>query len=552
MIPIRYALALAVAALSWGCSQDDQDCPPPIPSFPPRDAPAPIPPSEFKRDLAPLSTLPVPEPVGDIVDRSAAIRLGKAFFWDIQAGSDGQTACATCHFSAGADRRIRNTLNPGQNGSFDASGVTGPGQTWNGRSLSSDDSVGSQGVVRSVFKNLNPDLSSAADVCEPAPAPPFEAERQVTPRNSPSVIGAVFNRENFWDGRASDEFNGLDPFGRYSLRYEGEGCEMRQLEVGVVTKDSSLASQAMGPPENDAEMICAGRPVDGPKGLGKKLLDRHPLALQEVSTEDSVLGALAATPPSRGLSCAGTPCTYRALVAQAFGDKMAADAENRFGRIWGQALQAYQSTLIPDRTPLDRFLEGDTTALSAQQQLGLTTFQGRAGCIRCHAGPTLSDASAWFAQKNGLVNEDGGDQGYHNIGVRPPEEDLGRGAEGPNGLPFALTDSPKNRGAFKTPSLRNVGLTAPYFHNGGKATLLDVLTFYIRGGDVHGAELATGIQALNLSTAEHNALLEFLQNGLTDCRVATLQAPFDHPSLPVPHGPLLPAVGRLGTGPCPP
>ena len=65
--------------------------------------------------LAPLSTVPVPEPANfaDFIrDRGAAIALGKALFWDMQAGSDGKTACATCHFAAGADLRSRNQLNP--------------------------------------------------------------------------------------------------------------------------------------------------------------------------------------------------------------------------------------------------------------------------------------------------------------------------------------------------------------------------------------------------------------------------------------------------------
>jgi len=65
--------------------------------------------------LAPLNTVTVPEPSNFahfIRDRQAAIALGKALFWDMQAGSDGKTACATCHFAAGADLRSRNQLNP--------------------------------------------------------------------------------------------------------------------------------------------------------------------------------------------------------------------------------------------------------------------------------------------------------------------------------------------------------------------------------------------------------------------------------------------------------
>jgi cytochrome c peroxidase len=238
-------------------------------------------------------------------------------------------------------------------------------------------------------------------------------------------------------------------------------------------------------------------------------------------------------------------------VARAFGEAAAARAQDRFGRLWGQALQAYQATLVPDQTPLDRFLEGDAAALTAAQKQGLEVFKGKADCARCHAGPALSDASTWFAQENGLVNEDGGDQGYHNIGVRPTEEDLGRAAAGPSGAPFAETDAAANRGAFKTPGLRNVALTPPYFHNGTKGTLLDVLAFYIRGGDFENPELATGMVRLQLTTDEHNALLDFLENALTDCRVKLSRAPFDHPSLAVPNGPSLPAEGAVGSGICP-
>src|SRR5690242_18904011 len=86
-------------------------------------------------DLRPLSTEPVPQPfiiepvlptVGTIINQQAAIRLGKALFWDIQAGSDGQVACAVCHASFGSDARRFNTLYPGSDEIFHSGGVTGP------------------------------------------------------------------------------------------------------------------------------------------------------------------------------------------------------------------------------------------------------------------------------------------------------------------------------------------------------------------------------------------------------------------------------------------
>jgi len=82
--------------------------PPPLPS------PAPIPPP------SPLRTVPVPEPDQldqFVADRAAAIRLGKALFWDMQVGSDGIQSCGSCHFHAGADSRTKNQLNPDLNGS---------------------------------------------------------------------------------------------------------------------------------------------------------------------------------------------------------------------------------------------------------------------------------------------------------------------------------------------------------------------------------------------------------------------------------------------------
>jgi hypothetical protein len=152
-------------------------------------------------------------PTGDIVDQAAAIRLGKALFWDQQTGTDGQVACASCHFHAGADNRRMNAVNPGGDGLFGSGGVTAAGQLYNGASVTNDDRVGSQGIARGSFVSIASDLTSAVDVCTASDSPLFGAQRQVTGRNTPSVIGAVVFRDNFWDGRANHAFNGLDPFG---------------------------------------------------------------------------------------------------------------------------------------------------------------------------------------------------------------------------------------------------------------------------------------------------------------------------------------------------
>src|SRR5207245_2771343 len=112
--------------------------------------------------------------------------------------------------------------------------------------------------------------------------------------------------------------------------------------------------------------------------------------------------------------------------------------KGQFSRAFGQAVQAYESTLIPDQTPLDRLLAGNSKAMTDSQKKGLSVFRGKGGCTKCHAGPELTDASVTFANIFGLINEDGGDQGFHNLGVRPTIEDLGRaGTGGANVAPFS-------------------------------------------------------------------------------------------------------------------
>src|SRR6059036_2636125 len=96
-------------------------------------------------ELGPLSSVAVPMPIGgDIVDQAAAIRLGKALFWDTQLGGDGQTACATCHYHGGADNRTLNTIHPGPDGIFASGGVNSAGDVFTPTNIVNDDRVGSQ------------------------------------------------------------------------------------------------------------------------------------------------------------------------------------------------------------------------------------------------------------------------------------------------------------------------------------------------------------------------------------------------------------------------
>jgi hypothetical protein len=162
------------------------------------------------------------------------------------------------------------------------------------------------------------------------------------------------------------------------------------------------------------------------------------------------------------------------------------------------------------------------------------------------------------------------DTGFFHTGVRPAAEDAGLDDTDDFGKPFSLAaaQNPEGplgiSGAFKTPGIRIVEFTGPYFHNGGQATLEQVIEFYNRGGDFPAApNLSRDIRRLNLDAGERAALVAFMR-ALTDDRVRFERAPFDHPELCVPTGhdlqpsseqyPLsaadrwaaIPAVGRTG------
>jgi cytochrome c peroxidase len=243
--------------------------------------------------------------------------------------------------------------------------------------------------------------------------------------------------------------------------------------------------------------------------------------------------------------------------------------EANFGLFFGLAIQLYESTLVSDNTPFDQFAEGKAT-LSAQQLQGLAIFQDKGRCVNCHSGPELTSASHRKVLSRRLESMQIGneslkiyDSGFYNIGVRPTTDDVGVAGSDPFGYPLSETlmsaynngallgngfdpslfdpafpERANVNGAFKTPSLRNVELTGPYFHNGGKATLMQVVDFYNRGGDF-GSEnrdnLDPDISPLFLTDAEKESLVAFLV-ALTDERVRYQRAPFDHPSLCVPHG----------------
>jgi cytochrome c peroxidase len=416
----------------------------------------------------------------------------------------------------------------------------------------------------------------------------------------------VFNHRQFWDGRAQNEFNGVNPFGSrdpdaFVLKSLRKQSPPEKVKISL--KNSSLASQAVGPPLNSVEQSGTGRvhPDIGqkfdrlkikklPRESGKKLKQLRPLGQQLVHPQDSVLGS-SSNWPQPGLR----DRSYENMIKDAFHSEWwdsqyiikidstggiqsirqpqgprATDEyslmDYNFSLFFGLAIQLYESTLISDDSPFDRFIEGNTNALTVQQQQGKALFEQ--ACAGCHGGAEFTNASVKNVENQRLrrmrVGSPGQavyDNAFYNIAVRPTSEDLGVGANDPFGNPLSesrlaaqglfqsllnatpnLTVGANERitadGAFKTPGLRNIELTAPYMHNGGHLTLRDVVDFYNRGGDFaenNIENLDIGIRNLNLTEEQKTSLVLFMES-LTDDRVRYERAPFDHPQLFITNG----------------
>lgn len=218
---------------------------------------------------------------------------------------------------------------------------------------------------------------------------------------------------------------------------------------------------------------------------------------------------------------------YEEPFRRAFG--RAADAEGL-----AKAVASWERTMVAGNAPFDRWRFGeDETAVTAAAKRGFELFAGKAGCVACHA---IERDRALFT-----------DHGYHNTGVgaaadrsraegvrveiapgafatldwrtvasvsEPPKSDLGR---------LEVTGDPADRLAYKTPSLRNVALTAPYMHDGSLSTLRDVVRFYNRGGNPNPG-LDIRIRPLGLNEAEAADLLAFFESLTSDDFSALVRA----------------------------
>ena len=257
----------------------------------------------------------------------------------------------------------------------------------------------------------------------------------------------------------------------------------------------------------------------------------RPLAGQPVAADDSILR------PFVDLESGGfkEPYRYVSLVQAAFAPEYWQAPEGRNGL----ALQQYQSTLVSDDSPLDRFAAGNPSAMTQQQINGLNLFRGRAQCNTCHGGSEFTIAAVGALLNNGGRGgppNAGTDTGFSRTGVSPVNADIGLGGVDDFGSPLSRNpNAPNVQGAFKTPGLRNVEFTGPYFHNGGQATLEQVVEFYNRGGDFPAGGLGPDVRRLNLNANDRASLVAFMK-ALSDDRVKYQRAPFDHPAFCVPNG----------------
>ena len=445
----------------------------------------------------PLGALKVPavpglldgrEPI--IRDRHMAEQLGKALFWDMNVGADG-VACGSCHFHAGADRRSRNQLDSGskhtgaqtastfevlpagkggpdyqlQKADFPLFRFENPQDKATKVLFATDDVVSSAGVFQGEFSRF--DTESGREICNTDRSDAiFHAgdknTRRVSVRNAPTVFNAVYQYRNFWDGRANNQFNGVNAYGprdsSAGLWIIQNGELQRQH---LLLANSSLASQAVAPPLDDREMACAARQW---VYIARHLLPLQALAQQHVHPEDSLLAALAEK-SGKGL---GLSMNYEAMVKKAFDPRFWAAAgevpgaeglkqiEANFPFFFGLAIQQYEATLISDKSRFDspRDGKGFPKALDASEKRGLAMFASE--CALCHMGSNFTAAShpqlyaakgseLHFVERREINGDFDGkglavalfDIGFANTSVTPTDQDIGLGATDPYGYPLS-------------------------------------------------------------------------------------------------------------------
>lgn len=316
------------------------------------------------------------------------------------------------------------------------------------------------------------DIRSSAGVVHtdalgnPVQDPLFGFNRQVTRRSTNPAVLAAFSPELFWDGRAGTTF--VNP------------------ETGNISiaNGASLESQAVGPILNTVEM---GRDQRSWSDVVSKLRRSEPLGTATGLPADIV--ALVASHK-----------TYPELFQDAFGDPAITAERIAF------AIATYERTLIPNQSPYDRFAAGvppgQPGSVTPAQADAFNRFRA-SPCAACHTPPLFTNNT------------------FRNIGVRPPSDDTGR---------QEVSTLFQDRGKFKVPTLRGVGLKTTFMHNGVLTTLNQVIAHYAPGNPRIFLENIDPLLPVPVALQDQAGLIDFMANGLTDPRVRDQAFPFDQPA----------------------
>lgn len=290
----------------------------------------------------------------------------------------------------------------------------------------------------------------------------LDEKAAVIPEDNPLTPEKIaLGKKFFWDKRWSTAGNVAcvtchDPGEGWSERVDRGWSDPRQLSASVAKKPAARRTPTIINRLFSSHQLWTGL---------RASLEDH--ALHDANKTDEVivrrLGAIPA---------------YQSEFRKAFGTDLTPDGV-------AKAIAAYVRTILSGNSPYDRFRAGDSGALSAAAQRGLTLFEGKARCNVCHAGFNLTD------------------ERYHNTGVGMDRSnpDLGR---------YTVTNEEKDKGVFKTPTLRDVERRGPYMHDASLKSLPDVVSFYNRGG-TKNPWLSSEIRPLDLTGRERADLVLFLE-----------------------------------------
>lgn len=295
--------------------------------------------------------------------------------------------------------------------------------------------------------------------------PLFADQPQVTARLAPSYFGGLWADELYWDGRAGTRFD--DPL----------------TGATAIARGGALENQALDALASSVEMADGSRSW---AALTAKLSRAKPLALA-TNLPGDVASALEWHP------------SYPALFAAAFGDEAITPVRIAF------AIATYERTLVSDQTAWDRYIEGDTTALSERALYGWKALQAF-HCTACHTPPTFTNDA------------------FFHIGVRRADFDRGR---------ELVTGDPEDAGEMKVPTLRNAALRPRFMHTGQFGSLGAAIAFYVTApaSPERDAIPGAGLYAFNMSRIDESDIREFLEQALVDPRVRDETFPFDRPTL---------------------